>query len=98
MVEVGTWSLPAKVHPDKKTAIKKNSTVLNREFDSLFNTVEIFDLRIFSLGELLRANSASEFNQGHSIKQIEFDEVRIWIFDDPAEQVRNFVQLNSLVS
>jgi hypothetical protein len=41
----------------KKTAIKKNSTVFNREFDSLLNTVEFFDLRIFSLGALLPANS-----------------------------------------
>jgi hypothetical protein len=56
MVEAGTGSLPAKVHPEKKTAIKKNSTVIDREFDSLSITVEFFDLRIFSLGALLRAN------------------------------------------
>jgi hypothetical protein len=37
----------------KKTAIKKNSTVIDREFDYLSITVEFFDLRIFSLGALL---------------------------------------------
>jgi hypothetical protein len=54
MVEVGTWILFAKVTP-KKTAIKKNSTVSDslREFDSLSDTVEFFDLRLFSLCELL---------------------------------------------
>ena len=51
MVEVGTWILFTKVTP-KKTAIKKNSTVSDREFDSLSDTVEFFDLRIFSLCEL----------------------------------------------
>ena len=57
MVEVGTWSLLTIVHPEKKNAIKKNSTVRNREFDSLFLTVEFFDLRIFSSGALWLANS-----------------------------------------
>jgi hypothetical protein len=56
MVVVGIWGLHAKVHPQKKTAIEKNSTVVDREFDSLLITVEFFDLRIFSLGEILRAN------------------------------------------
>jgi hypothetical protein len=56
MVEAGTGSLPAKVHPEKKPQSKKNSTVIDREFDSLSATVEFFDLRIFSLGALLRAN------------------------------------------
>jgi hypothetical protein len=37
----------------KKTAIEKNSTVIDSEFDSLSITVEFFDLRIFSLGEVL---------------------------------------------
>ena len=60
MVEVGNWILFTKVTP-KKTAIKKNSTVSDREFDSLSDTVEFFDLRIFSLCELLLENSASEF-------------------------------------
>jgi hypothetical protein len=55
MVEAGTWSLPVKVHP-KKTAIKNNSTVSDREFDSLSLTVEFFDLRIFSFGALLPEN------------------------------------------
>ena len=32
------------------------ATVKNRKFDSLFFTVEFFGLRIFSLGEVLRAN------------------------------------------
>ena len=54
MVEVGTWSLPVKVHPEKKPQWK-NSTVSDREFQSLSRTVEFFDLRIFSLGALLRA-------------------------------------------
>jgi hypothetical protein len=39
--------------PRKKTAIKKNSTVRDWEFDHLSLTVEFFDLRIFSLGEVL---------------------------------------------
>jgi hypothetical protein len=55
MVEAGTWSLPGKNHPKKKPQSKKTRR-LNREFDALFLTVEFFDLRIFSLGELLRAN------------------------------------------
>jgi hypothetical protein len=53
MVEAGTGSLPTKIHPEKKTAIKKNSTVTDREVDSLSATVEFFVLRIFSLGEVL---------------------------------------------
>jgi hypothetical protein len=56
MVEVGTWSLPVKIHPEKKTAIEKNSTVSDRECDSLSLTVEFLDLRIFYLGELLPEN------------------------------------------
>ena len=51
MVEEGTWILSTKVTP-KKTAINKNSTVSDKEFDSLSDTVEFFDLRIFSLCEL----------------------------------------------
>jgi hypothetical protein len=47
MVEVATWSLPVEVHPEKKTAIKKNSTVIDREFDSVSITVEFFGLWIF---------------------------------------------------
>jgi hypothetical protein len=53
MVEAGTWSFHAKVHPEKKTVIEKNSTLSDREFDYLSDTVEFFDLRIFSLGALL---------------------------------------------
>ena len=53
MVEVGTWSLLTKSAPRKKTAIEKNSTVRNREFDKLFLAVEFFGLRIFYLGALL---------------------------------------------
>jgi hypothetical protein len=56
MVEVATWSLPVKVHPEKKLQSKKNSTVIDREFDSVSITVEFFGLRIFSLGTLLPAN------------------------------------------
>ena len=57
MVEVGTWSLLTIVHPEKKTAIKKNSTVRNREFDHLFITVEFFSITVFLTGALLRVNS-----------------------------------------
>ena len=42
-----------KSSPRKKTAIEKNSTVSDKEFDSLSLTVEFFGLRIFSSGELL---------------------------------------------
>jgi hypothetical protein len=55
VVEVGATVCPQKFTP-KKTAIEKNSTVKNREFDSIFFTIEFFGLRIFSLGELLREN------------------------------------------
>ena len=55
MVEAGDWSLPVKVHPEKKPQ-SKNSTVIDREFDSLSITIEFFDVRIFSLGEVLSAN------------------------------------------
>jgi hypothetical protein len=50
------WSLPLKVHPEKKPQSKKNSTVIDREFDPVSITVEFFGLRIFSLGALLPAN------------------------------------------
>jgi hypothetical protein len=56
MVEVGIWSLHIKVHSEKKNAIEKNSTVKNEEFDTIFFTVEFFDLRNFSSGALLYAN------------------------------------------
>jgi hypothetical protein len=56
MVEVATWSLPVKVHPGKKTAFKKNSTVIDRELDLVSITVEFFGLWVFSLGALLPAN------------------------------------------
>ena len=52
MVEAGTGSFPTKI-PQKKNRNQKNSTVGDREFDSLLLTVEFFDLRIFSLGALL---------------------------------------------
>jgi hypothetical protein len=45
MVEVGTWDL--EVHPEKKPQSKKNSTVIDREFDLVSITVEFFGLRIF---------------------------------------------------
>ena len=60
MVEVGTWSLLTKVTP-KKNRNQKNSTVSDREFDSLSDNEEFFDLRIFSLCELLWVISTSEF-------------------------------------
>jgi hypothetical protein len=56
MVEAGRYlEFAHKSSPRKKTGIEKNPnpTVRNREFDFLFLTVEFFDLRIFSLGELL---------------------------------------------
>jgi hypothetical protein len=56
MVEVATWSLPLKVHPEKKPQSKKTSTVLDREFDPVSIIVEFFGLQIFSLGALLPAN------------------------------------------
>jgi hypothetical protein len=55
MVEVGAKSLPGKVHPDRKTAIKQNSTVSDGELVPPSLTVEFFDLPIFSLGALLPA-------------------------------------------
>ena len=42
MVEVGTRSLPIKVQPKKKPNQKKNSTVSDRELNSLSITVEFF--------------------------------------------------------
>jgi hypothetical protein len=42
--------------PRKKTAINKNSTVIDREFDPVSITVEFFGLWIFSLGAILPAN------------------------------------------
>jgi hypothetical protein len=49
MVEAGTGSLLTKVHQEKKTAIKKNSTVADREVDFLSDTVEFFfDYGFFS--------------------------------------------------
>jgi hypothetical protein len=42
MVEAGNWSLLTKVHPEKKTAIEKNSTVFDRESNSKSNTVDLF--------------------------------------------------------
>ena len=46
MVEVGTWSLHVKSAPRKKTPIK-NSTVIDRESDSLSITVEFFLIAVF---------------------------------------------------
>jgi hypothetical protein len=56
MVEVGTWSLPVKVHPEKKPQSKKTSTVIDMELGPVSITVEFFSLRIFSLCALLPAN------------------------------------------
>jgi hypothetical protein len=47
MVEVATWRLPLKVHPEKKPQSKKTSTVLDREFDPVSIIVEFFGLQIF---------------------------------------------------
>jgi hypothetical protein len=47
MVEVATWSLPLKVHPEKDPQSKKNSTVIDRESDPVSITVEFFGLQIF---------------------------------------------------
>jgi hypothetical protein len=46
MVEVGTWSLHVKVHQEKTKPIK-NSTVIDRESDSLLITVEFFLSAVF---------------------------------------------------
>ena len=68
MVEVGTWSLPVKVHPEKNRN-QKNSTVIDREFDFLSITVEFsasgFFFRCTFMGKLMHA---SEFSQGYSNK------------------------------
>ena len=70
MVEAGTWSLPAKIHP-KKTAIEKNSTAKNREFDFLFFTYRrVFRPPDFFLVKFCGQTSASEFDQGHSTAQL----------------------------
>jgi hypothetical protein len=42
---VGPRSLPVKVHLAKKTAIKKNSTVSDREFDFSNYFVLIFEIK-----------------------------------------------------
>ena len=55
LIKFASRSLTVKIHQEK-TAIKKNSTVIDREFDSLSITVEFFGLRRFSLGALLQAN------------------------------------------
>ena len=48
MVEGGKYlEFARKSSPRKKTAIEKNSTLSDREFDYLSDTVEFFDLRIF---------------------------------------------------
>ena len=54
MLEVGTWSLPVKVHPEK-TAIKKNSTVIDRNLIP-YRLPSSFRPPDFSLGALLWAN------------------------------------------
>jgi hypothetical protein len=63
MVEVG---IAYKDSPRRKTVIEKNSTVVDREFDSLSISVEFFDLRIFLYVNFYMQTSASEFGQGHS--------------------------------
>jgi hypothetical protein len=58
-VEAGNQEFAYKTQkftPKKNRNQKKNSTVVDREFDSLSTTVEFFGPRIFSLGELLYAN------------------------------------------
>jgi hypothetical protein len=47
MVEVDTWSLHVKVHPEKIRNQKKISTVIDREFFNVLVTVEFFGLRMF---------------------------------------------------
>jgi hypothetical protein len=69
MLEVGTWSLPAKVHPEKKPQSKKNSTVSDTivgnlipyHLPSSFSTSGFF-LQVHFCGQ----TAASEFAQGHS--------------------------------
>jgi hypothetical protein len=63
---VGTRSLYVKVHQEKKNAIKKNSTLIDRESDYL-SIVEFFFLLRFLFGlHFYIKTPASEFNQGHS--------------------------------
>ena len=56
LIKFANMSLHVKMHQEKKTAIKKNSTVIDRESDSLSITVE-FLIGFFFLGALLHANS-----------------------------------------
>jgi hypothetical protein len=66
MVEVGTWSLHVKSAPRKKNPIK-NSTVIDRESDSLSITVDFFFYcGFFFLVHFYMQAHVSEFNQGHS--------------------------------
>ena len=54
----------------KKAAIEKNSTVSNREFDSLSDTVEFFDCGFFLRVKFCEKNDAREVIQGHSISTV----------------------------
>jgi hypothetical protein len=51
LIKFANMSLHVKMHQEKKTAIKKNSTVIDRESDSLSITVE-FLIGFFFLGAL----------------------------------------------
>ena len=75
MVEVGTRSLHTEVHQEKnrnqkKTRYQKNSTVSDKEFDSLSLTVEFFFwLRFLFLVNFCMQTPAIEFNQGYSTRE-----------------------------
>ena len=56
LIKFANMSLHVKMHQEKKTAIKKNSTVIDRESDSLSITVE-FLIGFFFLGAFLHAGS-----------------------------------------
>ena len=67
-MEVGTRSLYTKVHREKKTQSKKNSTISEKEFDFLSLTVEFFFDYDFFLVNFCIKTPDSEFNQGYSTR------------------------------
>ena len=53
LTEFSSRSLPVKVHPEKKSGGRENSTVIDRESNSLSITVEFFLIAVFFRGALL---------------------------------------------
>jgi hypothetical protein len=67
MAKVGALSLLVKVHQEKNRNQKKNSTVFDRESNSLSTTVDLFfDCGFFFLVHFYGQIPASEFYQGYS--------------------------------